>query len=83
MKTPLYKEYANRQPLAVLPLSNFGGLAILDTLPNYGETVHVVAWDFGTRCQQIRRHKEQYSSDGRPFITKGNRRFYLNLFMKI
>ena len=82
MKTPLYKEYANRQPLAVLPLSNFGGLAVLDILPNYGETLYIVAWDFGTGYQQIRRHKEQYSTAGRPFFTKGNRRYYLDQFMK-
>ena len=32
MKTTLSKQYESRRPLAVLPLSNFGGLAILDSV---------------------------------------------------
>lgn len=83
MKTPFYHEYENRRPLAVLPLSNFGGLAILDTLTECGETLIVAAWDFGTGYQNIRRHRVQETTSGRPFIRKGNRRFYLDQMTRI
>lgn len=83
MKTPLYLEYMNRRPSAVLPLSNFGGLAILDTLSEYGETFIVAAWDFGTGYKNIHRHKVQETTSGRFFIRKGNRRFYLDQMTRI
>lgn len=83
MKTTLSKQYESRRPLAVLPLSNFGCLAILDTLTECGETLIIAAWDFGTGYQNTRRHRVQETTSGRPFIRKGNRRFYLDQMQRI
>lgn len=67
MKTTLSKQYESRRPLAVLPLSNFGGLAILDILAftkqwdnirgvNFTDNVSIVlsAWPGTTIPEDLR-----------------------------
>lgn len=83
MNTPLYQKYANTRPVAVFPLSNFGGLAILDHFYEYGEDYFITAWDFGTGYQKIRRNRVQYTPSGRPFLRKESYRFYLDEIMRI
>lgn len=71
---PLYKKYADAEPIGVCPLCNFGGLAILEI----EDETAVAAFHFGDGYQQIRRHKICYSKAGRAFIHKGYRRYYFD-----
>ena len=83
MKTTLSKQYESRRPLAVLPLSNFGGIAVLDVINECGGTVIVAAWNFGRGYENTRRHTVKETTSGRSFIRKGNRRFYLDQMVRI
>ena len=83
METTLSKQYESRRPLAVLPLSNFGGLAILDIINECGDTVIVAAWNFGRGYENTRRYTVKETTSGRSFIRKGNRRFYLDQMLRI
>lgn len=83
MKTTLSKQYESRRPLAVLPLSNFGGLAILDILSECGDSIIIAAWNFGRGYENTRRHTVKETTSGRSFIRKGNRRFYLDQMQRI
>ena len=83
MKNTLSKQYESRRPLAVLPLSNFGGLAVLDIINECGDTVIVAAWNFGRGYENTRRHTVKETTSGRSFIRKGNHRFYLDQMVRI
>lgn len=77
----LYVKYSDAKPVGVVPLCNFGGLAVLDVLDG-GQTL-VAAWDFGTGYQKIRRYTVQCTEGGRDFIRKEGRRFYLDEIMRV
>ena len=80
MSTPLYKQYANAEPLGVHVLSNWGGLVILDI--NEATETAVVAFNWGTGHQKIRRHQIHSTYTGRNYIRKNGTRFYFDQIMK-
>ena len=80
--TPLYKKYAETKAVGVFGMSNFGVLEVLDII--YGIDDYAVAcFNWGTGRQQIRRHKIQYTENGRPFIRKQGHRFYFDNIMRL
>ena len=80
MNQPLYKQYGNTKPIGVYPMSNWGGLEILDIVDG-GDTM-IAAWNFGTR-QKIKRYHIQYTPSGRAYIRKEGRRFYVDQMMRV
>lgn len=80
MRTPLYKRYENAQPVGVYPMSNYGGLAVLDI--QEADEIAVAAFHWGDGYQQIRRHRIQYSSSGRAYIRKQGTRFYFDQILR-
>ena len=80
-REPLYKKYGERKPDAVIPFSNCGGIAIW--YPDSGEGADLIAgYDFGHGPYKIARHTVFYSTAGRPFIRKGQERYYLDEMLK-
>lgn len=79
MTEPLYKKYANTKPLGVLPLSNWGGLEILDI--NCESAVACFNW--GTGRQMIKRHTITYCSNGRAYIRKQGKRYYFDEILSL
>ena len=78
----LHKTYENAKAVGTLPLSNWGGLEILDIL--YGIDDYAVAcFNFGTGRQQIRKHKIQYTQAGRSYIRKQGVRYYFDEIMRV
>lgn len=72
---PLYKKYADTEPIGVITLCNWGGLEILDI--EYGIDDYVIAcFNWGTGRQQIRRHKIMETPSGRLYIRKQGIRYY-------
>ena len=82
MKTALYKQYENTKALGSFPMSNFGGLEVLDVLNGWDDYL-VACFNFGTGRQQIRRHKVCYTENGRAYIRKQGWRFYLDQIMRV
>ena len=80
MRTPLYKQYENAEPLGVHTLSNWGGLVILDI--NEATETAVAAFNWGTGHQKIRRHQIHSTFTGRNYIRKNGTRFYFDQIMK-
>lgn len=78
----LYKKYANTEAIGVMPLSNWGGIEILDIL-NGIEDYAVACFNWGTSQQKIRRHKISTSPSGRMYIRKEGVRYYLDSFLKV
>lgn len=86
MKTPLYRQYADTKPVAVYPMSNWGGVEILeiDGIEKNGKKAVIAAYNFGSR-QKIARHTIFWQmppvdkpGDVRAYIRKGNRRIYFD-----
>ena len=81
MNTPLYKKYADTPAIGGLCLCNWGGIEILDII--YGINDYVVAcFDFGNGRRKIRKHKIEYTSNGRDFFRKEGRRYYFDEIMR-
>lgn len=78
MKEVLYKKYADTPAIGVLPLSNWGGLEILDL----NCKTAVACFNWGTGRQMIKRHNITYTTSGKAFIRKQGRRYYLNEIMR-
>lgn len=70
--------YRDAAPLAVYPMCNFGGLAILAL--EYDTAI--AAFNWGEGYKQIRRHKIQYTYTGRAYIKKNGQRFYFDQIIK-
>lgn len=68
----LKEKYAEAKPVAVMGLSNWGGLEILDI--NSEEAV--ACFNYGNGRKSIRRHKV-YDGD-RPYIRKYGTKYYLD-----
>lgn len=82
MEKNKYWEYTEKSALAVIPLSNWGGIEILEVL--YGIEDEVIAcFNFGTGRQEIRRHKIHTTPSGRAYIRKEGRRYYLDETMRV
>lgn len=72
--------YKNAAPIGVYPMSNFGGLVILDMI---GDKSAVAAWSDGEKYENIRRHQIFYTYTGRAYIRKNGRRYYFDQIMRI
>lgn len=79
---PLYKKYADTEPIGTLGLCNWGGLEILDI--EYGIDDYAIAcFNWGTGRQQIRRHKITYTPAGRSYIRKQGTRYYSDQILRV
>ena len=76
----LKEVYKNAAPVGVYPISNFGGLAILDVI---GDSSVIAAWSYGDGYKSVRRHQIYYTFTGRAYIRKAGGRYYLDQIMKI
>lgn len=78
----LYQEYFTKKAICYMPLATWGGLEILDIL--YGIEDYVIAcFNWGADRHEIRRHKINHTPDGRAFIRKEGRRYYLDDMMQV
>jgi hypothetical protein len=75
----LKERYRDAAPVGLYPMSNFGGLAILDIIDD--ETA-VCAWSYGGEYESIRRHQIFYTYTGRAYIRKAGRRYYFDQIMR-
>ena len=75
----LKERYQDVAPVGVYPMSNFGGLAVLDIISD--ETA-VCAWHYGDGYESIRQHQIFHTYTGRAYIRKAGRRFYLDQIMR-
>jgi hypothetical protein len=75
----LKERYRDAAPVGLYPMSNFGGLAILDIISD--ETA-VCAWHCGDGYESIRRHQIFYTYTGRAYIRKAGRRYYFDQIMR-
>ena len=76
----LKERYHDAAPVGVYPMSNFGGLAILDII---SDEMAVCAWHYGDGYENIRRHQIHYTYTGRAYIRKAGRRIYLDQIMRL
>ena len=78
-REPLYKKYADTKAIGVCPLSNFGGVELLDIINGWDDYA-VACFNFGTGRQKIRRYKIQWtdSRNSVPYIKKEGVRYYIN-----
>lgn len=78
---PLYKYAAENEPTGVMPLCNWGGVAVW-IIDGCGDEC-IAAYHFGDGFDHVHRHAIHYSPAGRPFIKKGNARYYFDDMMRI
>ena len=82
MKEPLYKKYAETKAIGVYPMSNWGGLEILDI--EYGiEDYAIACFNFGNGRRNIRRYKIYSTPSGDSYIRKEGRRYYFSDIMRV
>lgn len=78
----LKKLYENKKAIGTHAMCNFGGLEILDII--YGVDDKVVAcFNNGCGRTDIRTHKIQYTTGGRPYIRKYGVRYYFDDIMRV
>ena len=75
------QKYASAKPFGVIPLSNWGGLEILEVESGYDAKV-VAAFNFGER-EQPRRYRQYENAEGRVFIKVGGVRYYLDEALRV
>ena len=76
------KEYVGKQPVAVYPMSNWGGLEILDII--YGVDDYAVArYNFGEPESNLHKVKINYDASGNPFVVIDGNRIRLDECMRI
>lgn len=80
---PLYKQFENAQPVAALSICNTFGIVIFEIYPDYGSDMAVTAWSTPCGFNTFRRSNIHYSASGRPYIRKGNCRYYLADFQRL
>ena len=76
-------QYQDKPPIATLPLTNFGGLGILDVHYEYGESYVIVAFVNGNLVDNIRKHKIRYTKTAEQFFRRGRSTYYINEFIRI
>lgn len=59
--------YRDKKPIASYPISNWGGIEILDILNGIDDYV-VCRYNFGEPEEKLHRLKLQYSKTGAPFV---------------
>ena len=70
----LEDKYKGKPPIGVMTLCNFGGLEILDI--NCEEAI--ACFNFGNGREMVKRHKITYTAQGKAYIRKMGRRYYLD-----
>ena len=78
------REYKDKKPIAVYPMSNWGGVEILDII--YGIDDYVVArFNFGDGDvdNRMHRYKIKYNKSGIPFFSMGGNRVRLDECMRV
>lgn len=80
MKKTLAERYENVKPVGVYPITNWGGLVILE-INDSGEYA-VSAFDWGDGIQNVRSTKIQYSDNGRPFIRRYGVCYYFDQILR-
>lgn len=69
MKMTMRQKYTGSKPVGVIPLSNWGGLEILDIESGCTDKV-VAAFNFGER-EQPHRYRQYENAEGRVFKKSG------------
>lgn len=73
--------YGSRQPDGLYPLTNSGGILVYWPIPgDDGELI--TAWCNGDKTSDYRRHRINYTNNGRAYIWTGHRRLYLDTVMR-
>lgn len=67
------------KPAGVLPMCNFGGLAIMEIKDDY---VYVCD-NYGDGYKNITRNLIKYTKYGKPFFRRNHQIYYLSDFMKV
>lgn len=76
--------YEGTRPIGGIQLTNMIGLEVYaakedDSIAADMEAEYVTVWHNGTEKQNYRRNKVRYDiKNGRPYITRGKNRFYLD-----
>ena len=81
MRTPIYRKYATAKAVAVLPLSNWGGLEILET-EYTGEPI-LACFNYGSGRKNFHFHNVHRTESGRYYIRKLGTRYYLDQMMRV
>ncbi|MBS6135517.1 MAG: hypothetical protein KH706_03055 [Faecalibacterium prausnitzii] len=81
MKMTMRQKYAGSKPVGVIPLSNWGGLEILDIESGCTDKI-VAAFNFGER-EQPHRYRQYENAEGRVFIKVGGVRYYLDEALRV
>lgn len=61
------EQYRDKKPIAVYPMSNWGGVEILDVLHGIDDYV-ICRYNFGEPEDKLHRVKVKYNKNGLPFI---------------
>lgn len=72
----------DHKPIAVYPLSNFGGLAIMDIENRFDIYVYVVD-NYGDGYKNLTKNKVYYNEHGKMYFVRYGKRYYLDNFMKV
>lgn len=70
------------KPAGVLPLSNFGGIAVMEFEDGI-DTYAYVTDNYGDGYKNITKNKVYYNAKGNPYFVRNGRRWYLNQFMRV
>ena len=81
MKKTLAERYKDVKPVGVYPISNWGGLVILE-IEDGGEYA-VSAFDWGEGIQNVRSTRIMYSDSGRPHIRRYGVNYYFDQIMRV
>lgn len=77
----LHEYVNNNRPTGVNAMGVFFGIALW-LLDGAGDEC-IAAWAHGDSFTGAHRHTIHYSSAGRPFIKKGNSRYYFDEFIRV
>lgn len=73
--------YSTVSPDGIYPLTNTGGILVYYPLPgDDGELI--TAWSDGDKTSDYRRHRINYTNNGREYIWTGRRRLYLDTVLR-
>lgn len=72
----------NYQPAGVLPLCNFGEMAIME-LEDGINTYAYVCDNYGDGYKNLTKNKIYYNIKGNPYFVRYGKRYYLDQFMRV
>lgn len=70
------------KPLAIYPVCNFGGLAIME-IEDGCDTYVYVADNYGDGYKNLTKNKIYYNGQGKPYFIRYRKRYYLDDFLKV